>query len=91
MGRTSIPCSDSTHDRLASQKRATETWDDCLTRLADDTADTGNADANLEDVFTELRQLSEQMDTVAEDSLTVNAVREAVRIEVRNQLEEFRQ
>lgn len=91
MGRTSIPCSDVTRDRLASQKQANETWDDCLTRLADGTTNAGDADDQSADVLTELRQLSNQLDTVAEDTLTVNAVREAVRIEVRNQLEEFRQ
>lgn len=91
MGRTSIPCSDATRDQLVSQKQADETWDDCLVRLADSTGASNETKHEKDEILAELRQLNEQLDTATEDTLTMNAVREAVRIEVRDQFEEFRQ
>lgn len=91
MGRTSIPCSNATRDRLVSLKQPHETWDDCLIRLADSTGDPNETKDEKDEIRAELRQLSEQLDAATEDTLTMNAVREAVRIEVRDQFEEFRQ
>lgn len=92
MGRTSIPCNEGTRQRLEAEKTATETWDECLIRLADNTPappDLDDAAAILEKLDDIEEQLNTESDTGTD--LTTNEIQEAVRMEVRNQLRDFMQ
>lgn len=95
MGRTSIPCSDDTRDQLSAVKQDGETWDDCLSRLVDGAPadEGGNTNAELLEKFDSLEAKIEELDepttgdATENNSPSVNEIREAVRAEVRDQIQ----
>lgn len=92
MGRTSIPCETDTRELLLQQKQSSETWDECLLRLAEGTpVESGDMDVGA--VVEKLSEMERKMDEIdtrpTEGVVSVNEIRESVRIEVRNQITEL--
>lgn len=93
MGRTSIPCDDETREVLVKHKQDSDNWDDCLLRLANQTPP-APSDTELDEVIARLEDIQNSIDTIdtgdGENGPSVNEIREAVRTEVRNQLQDLR-
>ena len=93
MGRTSIPCAEETRKELDDRKQDNETWDECLSRLVEGMpAENDDVDAVMEQLEA-LESMVESLD-VSDASKNsgggpgINEIREAVRMEVRNGMQD---